>query len=58
MIYIYFNIKDCLRGEMMDSTLIANINDATATSEFLKSQRDLVESVYKNDNSYLSQAKQ
>lgn len=42
----------------MDSTLIANINDATATSEFLKSQRDLVESVYKNDNSYLSQAQQ
>lgn len=42
----------------MDSTLIANIDNATAASQFLTSQRNLVEDAYRNDNSYLSQAQQ
>lgn len=42
----------------MDATILANINDATTTSTFLKSQRDLVEEAYRNDNSYLSAAQQ
>ena len=36
----------------MDATLIANINDATATSAFLSSQRQL-QDIYDNYNSYL-----
>lgn len=39
----------------MDALVIANIEDATASSEFLKSQKAMVDEAYANYNSYLYQ---
>lgn len=37
----------------MDALVIANIEDATASSEFLKSQKNMIDEAYSNYNSYL-----
>jgi len=42
----------------MNALVVANIDEATTTSEFLKSQRELVDNIYSNDNTYLSAAQE